>query len=275
MRNCVSRPGRAVPSNLMFLALAATLAIAPPLEAQTAQTPPAPRKVPADTAAALPSARSIVDKFVVATGGRTAILAHTSTRVSGTMSIAGSGLSGAIEVLNAKPNLSLVKVTIPGIGEILDGFDGTTGWMLSPVMGPMVYQGKELADRKFDADYYGDLHDPSRYSSMRTVEKTTFEGRPCYKVSLTRVGGGEDIEFYDVATGLKAGSIMSRATPMGEVSSTTVLSEYKKFGDLLLPTVMSQSSMGTRQDVTVTTVEYDKVPPSAFEAPAQIRALIK
>lgn len=275
MRNCVSRPGRAVPSNLMFLALAATLAIAPPLEAQTAQTPPAPRKVPADTAAALPSARSIVDKFIVATGGRTAILAHTSTRVSGTMSIAGSGMSGAIEVLNAKPNLSLVKVTIPGIGEILDGFDGTTGWMLSPVMGPMVYQGKELADRKFDADYYGDLHDPSRYSSMRTVEKTTFEGRPCYKVSLTRVGGGEDIELYDVATGLKAGSIMSRATPMGEVSSTTVLSEYKKFGDLLLPTVMSQSSMGTRQDVTVTTVEYDKVPPSAFEAPAQIRALIK
>lgn len=275
MRNCVSRPGRAVPSNLMFLALAATLAIAPPLDAQTAQTPPAPRKVPADTAAALPSARSIVDKFIVATGGRTAILAHTSTRVSGTMSIAGSGMSGAIEVLNAKPNLSLVKVTIPGIGEILDGFDGTTGWMLSPVMGPMVYQGKELADRKFDADYYGDLHDPSRYSSMRTVEETTFEGRPCYKVSLTRVGGGEDIELYDVATGLKAGSIMSRATPMGEVSSTTVLSEYKKFGDLLLPTVMSQSSMGTRQDVTVTTVEYDKVPPSAFEAPAQIRALIK
>jgi len=275
MRHCVSRPGRAVPSNLMFLALVATLAVAPPLEAQTAQAPPAPRRAPADTAAALPSARSIVDKFIAATGGRTAILAHTSTRVTGTMSIAGSGMSGAIEVLNAKPNLSLVKVTIPGIGEILDGFDGTIGWMLSPVMGPMVYQGKELADRKFDADYYGDLHDASRYSSMRTVEKTTFEGRPCYKVSLTRIGGGEDIEFYDVATSLKAGSIMSRATPMGEVSSTTVLSEYRKFGDLLLPAVMSQSSMGTRQDIIVTTVEYDKVTRSAFEAPPQIRALIK
>ena len=275
MRNGVSRPGRAVPSNLTFLAVVATLALSAALAAQATQAPPAPRKAPADTAAALPSARAIVDKFIEATGGRMAILSHKSTRVSGTMSIAGSGMSGAIEVLNAKPNLSLVRVTIPGIGEILDGFDGTTGWMLSPVTGPMVYQGKELADRKFDADYYGDLHDPSRYSSMRTVEKMTFEGRPCYKVSLMRVGGGEDSEFYDVATGLKAGSIMSRTTPMGEVSSTTVLKDYRKFGDLLLPTVMSQSSMGAKQDVTVTAVEYDKLPPSAFEAPAQIRALIK
>ena len=274
MRHDVSRPGRAVPLTLTFV-FAATLVAAGPVSAQTAQAPPAPSKTPAQATAALPSARAVIDKFVEATGGRAAILAHSSTRVSGTMSIAGSGMTGAIEVLNAKPNLSLVKISISGIGEILDGFDGTTGWMLSPVMGPMVYQGKELGDRKFDADYYGDLHDASRYSSMRTVEKTTFEGRPCYKISLMRIGGGEDIEFYDVATGLKAGSIMTRATPMGEVSSTTVLSEYKKFGDLLLPSVMSQSSMGAKQDILVTAVEYDKVPPASFEAPAQIKALIK
>ena len=275
MRNCVSRPGRAVPSNLMFLALAATLAIAPPLDAQTAQTPPAPRKALRTRRGAPFGAvhRRQVHRGDGRTHGHPG--PHVDPRERHLMSIAGSGLSGAIEVLNAKPNLSLVKVTIPGIGEILDGFDGTTGWMVSPMTGPMVYQGKELADRKFDADYYGDLHDPSRYSSMRTVEETTFEGRPCYKVSLTRVGGGEDIEYYDVATGLKAGSIMSRATPMGEVSSTTVLSGASSSGLAAADRHEPEQHGGQAEDVTVTTVEYDKVPPSAFEAPAQIRALIK
>jgi len=275
MRICVSRPGRAVPSNMTSLVLAALLAAASPLAAQTAQVPAAAPKAPAADLAELPSARSLIERHITAVGGRKAIMAHTSTHVTGTMTIAGSGMSGAVELFNAKPNLSLVKVTLPGIGEILDGFDGKTGWMTSPVMGPMVYQAKELADRKFDADYYGDLHDDSRYSSMRTVEKTTFEGKACYKVSLMRAGGGEDIEFYDVATGLKAGGLTSRTTPMGEVASTSVMGEYKKFGDLLQPTYISQTSMGAKQEVTISTVDYDKVTPSVFEPPASIKALIK
>ncbi|HEX6974269.1 MAG TPA: hypothetical protein VF147_07705, partial [Vicinamibacterales bacterium] len=135
--------------------------------------------------------------------------------------------------------------------------------------------GKELEQKKFDADFYGDLRDPKRYVSIKSVDKTSFDGRECYKISLVRAGGGEDFEFYDVATGLKAGTIASRETQMGTVTVTETRGEYKKFGNLLQPTVLKQNAMGIQLVLTVTALEYDSVPANAFEPPAAIKALIK
>ena len=123
-------------------------------------------------------------------------------------------------------------MTLPGIGDIEEGFDGTVGWSISPLTGPTVLDGRQLEQRKFDADFFEDLKSKERYVSMTTVEKTTFEGRPVYKIQLVKKGGGEDIEFYDTETGLKAGAITTRDSPMGPMQGTTAWSDYKKFGSL-------------------------------------------
>ena len=225
--------------------------------------------------AELPPARTIIDRYVEAVGGRKAILAHTSSHLSGTMTVTGSGITGVLDIYGAKPDKSLVKINLGGIGDLFEAFDGIHAWSISPMTGPMLTQGKELEEKKFDADFYSDLHDPARYTSMKTVEKTTFEGRPCYKVSLVKKDGGEDIEFFDAATGLKAGAMLTRESQMGPVTATQVLSDYKKFGDLLLPTTMKQTQMGVDQLVKVTSIEFDNVPPATFDPPAQIKALIK
>ena len=185
------------------------------------------------------------------------------------------GISGALEAYGAKPNKSLLKVSLGGIGEIQEGFDGTIAWAINPMTGPVLTQGKELEQKKFDADFYSDLYDASRYTSMKTVEKTTFEGRPCYKVSLVRKIGGEDFEYYDVETGLKAGASGTRETQMGPVNFTASQSDYKKFGGILVPTTLKQSASGVQQVITFTNIEFDNVPPSTFDPPAQIKALIK
>jgi hypothetical protein len=272
MRRLDFRAGRAlslVVTRSAALALASALAAAPAVHAGQA---PAAKT---EKAAALPSARSIVDRHVQAIGGRKAILAHTSLHATGTMTVAGSGITGVLHVYGAKPNKSLVKIGLGGIGELLEGFDGTTGWTLNPVTGPMLAQGKELEEKKFDADFYSDLRESGRYVSMKTVEKTTFEGRPCYKLSLVRTSGDEDFDYYDVETGLKAGASGTRESPMGPLSVTQAHSDYKKFGDLLMPTTMKQTAMGVQQVLTITAVEFDNVPPSTFEPPAQIKALLK
>lgn len=272
------RAGRALSllvSRSAALALASALAAAPAvLAGQTPQAQPAPAPEAAKSAE-LPSARSIIDRHVRAIGGRKAILSHTSLHATGTMTVAGSGITGVLHVYGAKPNKSLVKIGLGGIGELLEGFDGTTGWTLNPVTGPMLAQGKELEEKKFDADFYSDLHESGRYVSMKTVEKTTFEGRPCYKLSLVRKNGDEDFDYYDVETGLKAGATGTRESPMGPLSVTQTHSDYKKFGDLLVPTTMKQTAMGVQQVLTMTTVDFDNVPPSMFEPPAQIKALLK
>lgn len=267
---------------VVALAAQAPQPVAPPKQAPSSPkpSPSAPKQAPASPKenaeqGGLPSARSIVDRHVQAIGGRAAILSYKSSHASGTFSMPANGITGPLDVFSAAPDKSLVKINLGGIGDIVEAFDGTNGWTLQPMTGPMLKQGKELAEKRFDADFYSDLHEPERYSSMKTLEKITFEGRPCYKVSLVRKDGGEDIEYYDVETGLRAGTTATRETPMGAVTATQTLSDYKRFGRLLLPTTMKQTAMGVEQVLKITSVEFDNVPPSTFDPPAQIKALIK
>jgi hypothetical protein len=226
-------------------------------------------------AAALPSARSILDRHLAAIGGREAVLSHKSTHATGTLSMPAAGVTGAVDIYGAHPNRMLLKVSLGGVGEVLEGFDGTHGWSISPMTGPMLLEGKQLDEKRFDSDFHSELRTDARYQSMTTLEQVDFEGRRCYKVRLVRKAGGEDIEFYDVATGLKAGSITTRETQMGSVTGTTVETDYKKFGNLLQPTTVRSQVGGLQQVITITSIDYDQVPASIFELPAGIKALLK
>jgi hypothetical protein len=261
------------------MAFGAGLGIAAVASAQPAQLP-APARPPGTKtvqtpAKDLPSARSIIDKHISAIGGREAILSNTSVRATGTLAIPAAGMTGTVEIVGAKPNKVALKITISGVGEVLEGFNGTSAWSVSPMTGPMLLDGEQLEEKKFDADFYSELHEEGRYKAMETVEKTVFEGRPAYKVRLLKKSGAEDFEFYDVETGLKAGSITTRTTPMGSVTGTTIETDYRKFGKLLTATTVKQTTMGVQQVITVTNIEYGNVPDAAFDPPPAIKGLIK
>jgi zinc protease len=259
------------------IAVAVMLAMTAPLAAQSPakQQPPA-AKTDTKAAAELPAAREIIDRYIAAIGGRDAVLSHTSMHVTGTFAVPASGIQGQMEIYSAtKPDRALQKVTIPGVGEVTTGYDGEHGWTVNPMTGPMLQQGKELEQARFEADFYGELRDPKKYKSITTLEKTTFEGRPCYKLSLVHLDGTEDFEFYDAETALRAGGVSTRETPMGSVTSTTAEGEYKKFGNVLQATTLALKAMGVEQKITVTTVEYDNVAATVFEPPAAVKALMK
>ncbi len=268
------RLGRVVP--VMSLGLAACVIASLGAQAPAPAPPTTERVAPAAADPSLPAAREILDRHLKAIGGRDAVLSHKSAHATGTFTVPSSGLVGTVEMFSASgPDRLVLRVTIPGLGEMANGYDGSHGWAITPVTGPMLQQGKELDQTKLDADFYSELRDPKKYTSIKTLEKTDFEGRPCYKVSLVRIDGNEDLEFYDVQTGLRAGSIATRDTPMGRITTTNTEGDYKKFGNLLQATTMVQKMMGIEQKMTLTSVEYDNVPPSSFELPAPIKALIK
>ena len=242
-----------------------------PAVAQTPPAAPAAQKPAGD----LPSAQSIIDRYIEATGGAAALKAIKSSRAVGQLSVPSNGMSGSTEVFSMRPNKVLVKQSIQGIGDVAEGFDGTTAWMSSAMTGPMLVTGAALEQKKLDSDFEAGLNPSLRYSAMKTLEKTTFDGKEVYKVSMTRKEGGEDIGFYEVATGLKAGAIATRQGPMGDVTVTSTVTDYKKFGSVLMPTTIKQSVNGIDIVVTLTTVEIDKVDPAVFALPAEIKALIK
>jgi hypothetical protein len=61
---------------------------------------------------------------------------------------------------------------------------------------------------------------------------------------------------------------------MGTVPSVvTVLDDYKPFGGVQTATRARQRAMGIESIMTVTAVDYNPIPASAFDLPAEIKAL--
>jgi hypothetical protein len=245
-------------------------------QAKTATRPRAPKAAaPLPAAARLPPAREIIDRHIREVGGRDAILKHSSMHIVGTASMPAAGLSGKMEIYHAKPNKFLQRVSFPGLGDIEEGFDGKVGWTTSALTGPILFEGRQLEERAFDAEFYDELKTADRYSSITTIEKTTFEERPVYKIRLVKKTGGEDVEFYDVETGLKAGGLATRESPMGPMQGTTVFTDYRKFGVLRQPSTMKMTTLNVQMVMSIAALEYDTVDPAVFTPPALIKALIK
>ena len=133
--------------------------------------------------------RFLTSKHLAAIGGRQAVLSHKSTHATSTLSMPAAGVTGAVDVYGAQPNRTLLKVTLGG-ARCSKGFDGTHGWSISPMTGPMLLEGKQLEEKRFDSEFHSELRTDDRYVSLTTLEQVDFEGRSCYKVRLVRKTGG-------------------------------------------------------------------------------------
>ena len=228
----------------------------------------------ASTSTTLPSARQVIDSYVKAIGGRDVILARKSMHRTATLEVPAQGLKADIESSVMAPGKLLVKTNIPGLGEMMQGYDGTTGWAIDPMQGARVLTGPELEQMKAEADLAVELRDSSKFTSMDVVADTMFEGRPAYKLRLVRKTGDEVREYYDKENGLLLGSQMMRQTPMGPIEATNVNQDYKQIGGVLMPTKAIQRINGQEIVVTLLTAEPNNVDPTVFELPAQIKALV-
>lgn len=222
----------------------------------------------------LPAAAEVMARHVEAIGGSAAVQAHSSSHFRGKIEVPAQGIVGSLEIIGAEPDKLLLRIEITGIGTILSGYDGETAWSVHPAMGPMVLDGRMLEQMKQQADYYQVLHAERQFSARETVGRADFGGRSCYKVKLTTTWGEEYHQFYDASTGLLAGSVRSQATPMGDIETTTVVSDYKPMGGVLIGTKIVQQVMGVEQVMTLTSATFDAVDPAAFALPGAIETLV-
>jgi outer membrane lipoprotein-sorting protein len=235
----------------------------------------APSAAPKASAAALPPAAEILKHYRVAIGGEAAIKRHTSRTMTGTFEISGQGMKGDLTIVAQAPDKMRLSITLQGLGDMERGYDGHVGWSVDPAVGPRLLQGRELDELRHSADFYDDLHDPSRYRSVTVLSQEPFEGQECYEVKLVRTSGFEYTEFFSVKTGLMVGVKMEASSQMGTVPVTSIVTEYKAFGGVLMPTITRQKMMGLESVTTVSNVTFDPVAPNAFDLPPAIAALIR
>ncbi len=227
------------------------------------------------SAQALPLAKDLMDKHDAAVGGRAPLERHTSMRRSGAVSIAAMGMEGQMEMLQDKSGRYVQKIQLGPVGDVVQGFDGKTAWMVQPGMGPMVVDGDQAKEMQRQGDFFGSLHDMNNYASAETMELVDFEGRKCYKVKIVRKAGGEGFEYFDAATGLTAGIVRDVESPMGKTTSTQVVSEYKDFDGMKVPTKILIKNGQFDVAMTFSAIEFDKVDAAAFALPDAVKALVK
>jgi hypothetical protein len=221
----------------------------------------------------LPPAEQLVERYVEAVGGRAAHERHDHRRLELEMAMPAVGMTMQMEMLQSRPNLTLTRMTIPGMGTMRSGYDGTVAWASDPMSGARIITGDELEQTLRQADFDSGINFARHFPTMETVELTEMGGRACYSVRMVSAGGDEVFNCFDSETALMVGAVMTQASPMGRMEAEMRFEDYREFDGLLMPTVTRTSMMGQEMVMTVTSVSHDPIDPSVFEAPADVRAL--
>jgi hypothetical protein len=224
---------------------------------------------------AQPAAREILNRYAEAIGGAELWKAREGWHTTGEFSLTAMGLTGSLEIWGGTPDRTVTRVTIPAIGDILRGYDGTVGWSINPVEGPRLLAGPELKQLADEAHFGAVIRDPAVITSAETLEKGTVDGQECWRVKLVWKSGRETVDCYGIETGLLIGSSGTATTAMGSAEYSTVLGDYKSFGPYRIPTRITQTALGQQQVITTTTFDVGPVDASKFALPEPIRALVK
>ena len=159
------------------------------------------QQTPAAASAALPAAATLVAKYSAAIGGP-ALMKVQQITTKGGMSMSAAGINATFEMVQLAPNKMQMNTTIPGVGNIQLGYDGTTAWSLDPMQGPRILAGMEAAEVREEADPRAAARAPDLFTAMQTVADTSMAGERCYLVKLTWRSGRETFDCYSVASGL-------------------------------------------------------------------------
>ena len=139
--------------------------------------------------------------------------------------------------------------------------------------GPQILDGVELKQAADNANFDNNVDFARVFSTMETVGERTVDGRACWNVRMVSATGIEVQNCFDKESGLLVGSIAHQHTQMGEVTADIVMSDYKEFDGLKLPTRMTMT-MGPQQVVTtIKSVSHAPVADSIFALPPEIKAL--
>lgn len=164
--------------------------------------PPAPIKVEAPSAtatgnAALPPVATILEKYLEASGGRSALENVTSRVSTGTIEMTSLGVNGTVEIDEQSPNKSTVIINGQGLGVMQRTFDGSRGWLQDPLQGIIRFTGLGLEMAKDGAVFNKPAKLQELYPKAVLVGKEKLAAKEAYVVRL-----GFEKWYFDVETGL-------------------------------------------------------------------------
>jgi hypothetical protein len=225
---------------------------------------------------ALPKAETILDRYIEVTGGKAAYEKRKTEVAKGMLEMAAQGVKAAVTRYSAAPDKSYSLLEIEGAGKIESGAGNGIAWDNSAMMGPHLKSGEEKAQALREAMFNAQLEWRKVYSKVETAGVETIDGEECYKVVLTPAESGKpETQFFQKKSGLAVKMTMTLVNQMGEVPAEVLISDYKEFGGVLIPTKQVNKAAGQEFTTTIQSVSVnEEIPPERFDPPAEIKALL-
>lgn len=224
----------------------------------------------------LPSAESVLDRYVQVTGGKQAYAQRKSEIAHGTLVYTAIGIKGSITRYAAEPDKYYATLDIEGLGKVEMGVNGSVAWENSALLGPRLKTGVERAEAIREGTMNSSANWRKLYPKVENQGIETIDGEECFKVVMTPAEGQPMVGYYQKKSGLQVKLTSIASTQMGDIPVELIASEYKDFGGILEPAKVTQKTGPQEFTITLDSVEANPaIPPGRFDLPADVRKLVE
>lgn len=227
-------------------------------------------------AADLPTAESLLDRFVEVTGGKKAYEARKTEVARGTVEFAAMGVKGKMVRYASDAGEYRLTMELPGIGAMDAGVNKGIAWERSDLLGPRVKDGSEAAEAIREAKLNSNALWRDLYKKVETTGEETVNGEACYRVKMTPIDGEPETLFLSKKTGLAVKMAVTANTQLGALTAEILFADYKPFGGILSPTRITEKTAGQEITIAIESVDVNvDIPASQFAMPADVAALVQ
>jgi len=246
----------------------------------------------------MPSAESILDKYIQAAGGAQRLAGLTSFVGKGTsVGFGGFGGGGEVELDAQAPDKRATIIVFkdaPGRGDQIRTYDGRTGWVRTPlnVLGEFQLSGGDLDGARLDAQ----LSFPGQIKQLLTNLKTGPPGTitdlpaPSSQSSLQKdvtLGQTHDVDvvqgtgtrgllvtlYFDRKTNLLLRELRYGNSPIGRVPTQIDFADYRDVNGIKLPFRITYAWLDGRDSIVLNEIKTNvPVSEAKFGRPAPLKA---
>ena len=217
----------------------------------------------------MPTPEQLLDRYVRALGGESALRKITSRDMKGTFAAPSVQLTGQAEIITAAPDKFFSRVTIPGEGEFVSAFDGKVGWSSDLRGSSREMEGQELENMRRSSQFQHELHFRELFAELRVLEKSTEDGRPVWVLEATPPAGSPEKFYFDAETGFLLRHDSVQLTPGSAIPIEHRYSDYSPVDGVQVPHTLRHKDPNVEWQVTFTEVHQNvSVDPARFAKPA-------
>jgi hypothetical protein len=219
----------------------------------------------------LPTIREIFERYEKSLGGKSRLKAISTRIVSGSLEITDFGIKAKAVIEEKAPYFRKFTMQAPGLGETLEVFTESQGWIKSPNQGVVQKNAEELRLNKRINGFYRDLNLENIYQSFSLKELTKSQNEDVYVVECTSEIGEVDTLYFSVKSGLLVREEPFSVTQDGGGMFTIYYEEYSNFDGINYPSkIRIQPPFGGIIRFDVEQISFDKpIEDSYFSKPQE------